>query len=122
MTTIVDFDYAIVRWVPSVSRGEVRNIGVVLHAPAARFLEARFATPDDAPKRVQRYIAVLALIASGDDAGGPLAGLPRSERFHWLTAPRSDSIQTSPCHPGRAERDQLDEALAHIFDHAVQSS
>ncbi|MBV9546560.1 MAG: DUF3037 domain-containing protein, partial [Chloroflexi bacterium] len=36
-----------------------------------------------------------------DAAGGPIAALPRPERFHWLVAPRSTMIQTSPVHVGR---------------------
>ena len=36
----------------------------------------------------------------GDPAAGPVALAPPSERFHWITAPRSDVIQSSPVHGG----------------------
>lgn len=118
---MVDFDYAIVRWVPSVCRGEFHNVGVVLHAPTLEFLDARFCVPDGASVRLRAYIEALEHVVRGEADGGPLAALPASERFHWLTAPRSDSIQTSPPHPGRAPADELSEALNRIFAHAVST-
>ena len=87
---LVDFDYAIVRHVPSVCRGEFRNVGVILHSPAAGFLAAKFI--DERHERLRRYLEALQAIAAGQPSGGPLGALPRSDRFHWLTAPRSDAL------------------------------
>ena len=61
---------------------------------------------------VERHLASFLAICEGGSAGGPLADLPAAERFHWLTAPRSTIIQTSPAHVGRtldppAELDRL---------------
>ena len=42
-------------------------------------------------------------MAAGDPAAGPVALAPPSERFHWLTAPRSDVLQSSPVHAGLAD-------------------
>jgi Protein of unknown function (DUF3037) len=42
-------------------------------------------------------------IAAGDPEAGPIAALPQSERFHWLVAPSSTVIQTSPVHSGLCE-------------------
>ena len=39
-------------------------------------------------------------MAAGDPAGGPIAELEPSERFHWLTAPASTIVQPSPVHTG----------------------
>ena len=50
-------------------------------------------------------------------AAGPLARLAPRERFHWLVAPRSTVIQTSPVHTGLC--DDPDAALAHLFDKLV---
>ncbi|MEM8598786.1 MAG: DUF3037 domain-containing protein [Bacteroidota bacterium] len=102
----IDYDYAVVRVVPSVARGAFVNVGVVLHARRARFLEARLhpdvtTWPDLAvlPDPLLRgaldaYTAVCA-------GHGVIGCYPPSERFHWLTAPRSAALRTSPVHSGR---------------------
>ena len=54
-------------------------------------------------------------VAAGGD--GPLTGLPVEERFRWLTAVRSASIQTSRPHPGMS--DDLDATFARLFDTLV---
>ena len=51
--------------------------------------------------RVLFMIPIVA-IAVGDPAGGPVAALIQSQRFHWLTAPRSTIIQTSAVHAGHS--------------------
>ena len=107
----IDFDYALIRLVPCVHRGAFVNLGVVLHAPTRSYLGARFLDDlDDLGRlgdgvdrvRLRRYLEALTAVTDGDPAGGPLAAMSRSERFHWLTAPRSDILQPSPRHPGRA--------------------
>ncbi len=106
------YSYAAVRVVPRVERGEFVNVGVVLFARAARFLDARI-EPDSARLRalapaldlaaVERHLAAYRAICEGEPEGGPIALLPPSERFHWLTAPRSGVIQTSPVHIGQSD-------------------
>src|SRR5438067_13777525 len=109
-TLTVWYSYAIVRVVPRVERGECVNVGVVLFVRERRFLAARFAldqarlhalAPDLDLGLVERHLATFQAIAAGQREGGPVAELPRAERFHWLTAPRSTIIQTSACHGGR---------------------
>jgi len=104
------YSYAVVRVVPRVERGECVNVGVVLFVRERRYLAARFAVdearlralaPDLDLALVERHLATFSAIAAGQRAGGPVADLPPAERFHWLTAPRSTIIQTSPCHVGR---------------------
>jgi hypothetical protein len=103
------YSWAIVRVVPRVERGERLNVGVILFVRATRYLAARVDL-DAARLRalapwvdvalVERHLAAFAAISAGAPAGGPLAALPPAERFHWLTAPRSTIIQTSPAHVG----------------------
>jgi hypothetical protein len=103
------YSYAIVRVVPRVERGECLNVGVVLFAREARYLAARIeldtarlavlAPAADWPL-IERHLAAFVAIADGRPEGGPVAALPPAERFHWLTAPRSTIIQTSPVHGG----------------------
>ncbi|MDQ2810187.1 MAG: DUF3037 domain-containing protein [Chloroflexota bacterium] len=121
------FDYAIIRVVPRVERGECLNAGVILYCRTRRFLAAaldldpaRLAALDlsaDAAE-IQAHLDSLAHIAAGGPDSGPIGRLPQSERFHWLTAPRSTIIQPSPVHPGRC----LDPAaaLAHLLATLVQ--
>ena len=103
------YDYAIVRVVPRVDRGEFVNVGVALFCRTRRFLAAQIALDERrvlafAPQldlgELRRYLELIALICAGNPAGGPIAALPQAERFHWLVAPRSAMIQTSPVHTG----------------------
>jgi hypothetical protein len=109
-TTWIDYDYAVVRLVPYVHLESFMNIGVVLHARRENYLEARFvvdrervasfAPTIDIPL-LDRYIDAYCRVCRGGADAGPVGLLPASERFHWLTAPRSAVIQTSAVHPGR---------------------
>jgi hypothetical protein len=103
------FQYAIVRVVPRVERGECLNAGVVLFCRPRRFLEARVElderrllalAPDVDLDGVRGHLDALCRIAAGDPAAGAIAALPASERFHWLVAPSSTIIQCSPVHTG----------------------
>jgi hypothetical protein len=108
--TGVWYSFAIVRVVPRVERGECVNVGVVLFVRERRYLAARIEVdparllalaPDLDLPLVERHLASFQAICDGGPAGGPLGDLPAAERFHWLTAPRSTIIQTSPAHVGR---------------------
>ncbi len=111
-TAAVWYRYAIVRVVPRVERGECINVGVVLFSRERRFLAARVEldanrlralAPDVDAERLRGHLRTFVAIGDGAEAvGGPLAALPPSERFHWLTAPRSTIVQTSPAHEGVA--------------------
>ncbi len=104
------YDYALIRVVPRVERGEFVNVGVVLSCKGGDFLEARIEL-DEARLRaldpgvdldtVRSHLAAFAAICAGGASAGPIGKLPQRERFHWLTAPRSTMIQTSPMHTGR---------------------
>lgn len=103
------FDYAIVRVVPRVEREEFINAGVILFCRSRRFLGARIALDRQrlvalAPyldlEGVERHLALIPLICAGGPEAGPIAQLPLADRFHWLVAPRSSIIQTSPVHTG----------------------
>lgn len=107
------FDYAIVRVVPRVERGELINAGVIVSCPTEAFLAARVAlsterlhalAPGADVEEIAAALELIPLIAAGDPRGGPIAGIPRGERFHWLTAPRSAVIQTSPVHTGLCDQ------------------
>ena len=103
------FEYAIVRVVPRVERGEAINAGIVLMSRALRYLGARVEldqdllaamAPDCDPEIVRDHLAVIVGISEGDPAAGPIAALPAPERFHWLVSPSSTIIQPSAVHTG----------------------
>lgn len=105
----VGYQFAYLRVVPRVHLGAFVNVGVVLHARTADFLGLEVVTdPDELARRVPhvdipvlgRYLESLRAVAAGDPTAGPVALGPPSERFHWLTAPRSDVLQCSPVHVG----------------------
>jgi hypothetical protein len=112
------FQYAIVRVVPRVERGECVNAGVVLFCRARRFPEARLLAlaPDVDLAAVRGHLEALARIAAGDEAAGAIAALPASERFHWLVAPSSTVIQCSPVHTGLTDdpEAELDRLVAQL--------
>jgi hypothetical protein len=103
------FDYAIVRVVPRVERGEFLNAGVILFCPTLGFLEARIEldcarlnalAPAIDTELVERHLAAIPAICAGGNAAGEIGRLPQRARFHWLVAPRSTIIQTSEVHSG----------------------
>ena len=122
-----DFQYAVIRVVPRVERGECLNAGVVLFCRRRRFLGARTAldetalaavAPDCDPDEVRLQLAALERVAAGDGAGGPIAALEQSERFHWLTAPASTIVQPSPVHTGLTADPAAE--LDHLFARLVR--
>jgi hypothetical protein len=109
------FDYAVIRIVPRVEREEFMNVGVILICREESYLGALVAldpvrlaamAPTLDIDDIQQQLNQFPLIAAGDPAGGEIAALPMSERFHWLTAPRSTVIQVSPTHSGITEDPQ----------------
>jgi hypothetical protein len=121
------YSYAILRVVPRVERGEYLNVGIILFARTRGFLEARLALDEDrlrafAPEvdlaAIRRHLEAIRAICAGVPDAGPIAALSPSERFHWLTAPRSTVIQTSPVHVGCC-RDPV-AALEELLDSFVR--
>jgi Protein of unknown function (DUF3037) len=120
------FQYAIVRVVPRVERGESLNAGVILLCRPRRFLGARVAldearlralAPDVDVATIVAHLAAIERIAAGDPAAGPIARLEPAERFHWLVAPSSTVIQPSEVHTGLCDDPAAE--LDHLFERLV---
>jgi DUF3037 family protein len=104
------YDYAIVRVVPRVDRGERINVGVILSCADTDFLDARIEM-DEALIRaidpavdmdaVRSNLAVIPVVCRGGPDAGPIGALAPRGRFRWLVAPRSTIIQPSEVHTGR---------------------
>lgn len=121
------FQYAIVRVVPRVERGECLNAGVVLLCRPTRFLAARVGldesrlralAPDVDPATIQEHLAAIERVAAGDPQAGPIARLGQGERFHWLVAPSSTVIQPSEVHTGLSDDPAAE--LDHLFERLVR--
>lgn len=127
MPTLHTYDYAIVRVVPRVERGEFINAGAIVSCKAAGFLKARIEldrarlkalAPDADADLLQATLDAFPAICAGGDAAGPLKHLSARERFDWLVAPRSTSVQTSVVHSGRCA--DLDTALEKLMQKMVR--
>jgi hypothetical protein len=120
------FDYAIVRVVPQVERGEFFNVGVILFCRPLRFLAARMRSCDERVRALapgldmaalQSQLDLIPRLCVGGDDAGPIGRLSQAERFHWLVAPRSTIVQISPVHCGLCTDPQ--EALDSLFEKLV---
>jgi hypothetical protein len=115
------FEYALLRCVPRVDRGERVNVGVLLYCQDRGLLAARIHL-DEARVRalepgidleaVAAAIRAIEAVCAGDPAAGPAAAGPPGARFRWLAAPRSTVVQAGPVHSGmtadpEAELDRL---------------
>ena len=123
------YDYAIVRVVPRVERGEFINVGVILSCQLRPHLEARIELdparlhaldPQADVDAIRAHLAAIPRICAGGPDAGPIGRLPLRDRFHWLVAPRSTMIQTSAVHTGRC--DDLDEAIERLLQRMVRSA
>jgi hypothetical protein len=120
------FDYAVVRVVPSVERGEFINAGVILFCRTRRFLGARIWLDEArlaalAPRvdlaMVRASLELIPRICLGGPGAGAIGRLSQAERFHWLVAPRSTTVQMSPVHCGWTTNPQA--ALDDLFEKMV---
>jgi hypothetical protein len=121
------YDYAIIRVVPRVQRGEMINVGVILSCADADFLDARIeiderrllafdSTIDLAA--VREHLATIPAICRGGAEAGPIGELPSRGRFRWLVSPRSTIIQMSPVHTGRTSDPAA--SLERLMDQVVR--
>jgi hypothetical protein len=121
------FDYAVVRIVPRVDRGEFLNAGVIVFSPTAGFLDCRIEldharllalAPSIDIAVVESYLEAIPKICTGGGEAGSIGDLPQRARFHWLVAPRSTVIQTSAVHSGVHEDPRA--ALEGLFEKLVR--
>jgi hypothetical protein len=103
------FEYAVIRVMPRVERGECLNVGVILFCKQEGYLDMRYLLDAERLKAlytdidiedVRCHLASFEKICRGDATGGAIAQLDRPSRFRWLSAKRSTIIQASEIHPG----------------------
>jgi hypothetical protein len=124
------FEYALIRVVPRVERGECLNAGVILFSRPRRFLDARVAldvarltalAPDltqEQIRAIDRQLQLIPQICAGDPAAGPIAQLAQAERWHWLVSPASTVVQPSAIHTGMSDDPARD--LDRLFTSMVR--
>ncbi|WP_129136869.1 DUF3037 domain-containing protein [Luteimonas sp. YGD11-2] len=122
------YDYAVVRVVPRVERGEFINAGLVMSCERRGWLQARIELdhgrlralwPDVDVEAVEHALSAIPRICIGGADAGPIGLLPLRARFHWLTAQRSAVIQTSPVHMGRCA--DLDATMERLLQRMVRT-
>jgi Protein of unknown function (DUF3037) len=121
------YDYAVVRVVPRVERGEFVNAGIILACDVERILLASIELDETALlaidsrvdlELVRGVLQSIPAICAGGEAAGDIGKLTARERFHWLVAPRSTIVQTSPVHTGQCAEPAA--ALDHLMQTMVR--
>lgn len=121
------YDYAVLRLVPRVERGEFINVGILLSCAARGHLDVRIELDETRALAldpaldlalVRRLLDAIEAICRGGAEAGPIGLLPPRARFHWLTAQRSAILQTSPVHGGKC--DDLDATMEHLLQRMVR--
>jgi Protein of unknown function (DUF3037) len=120
------YEYAIVRVVPVVEREEFVNAGVIFFCKKEKFIRMKYRLcedkiralmPDADLEEISKNLEAFRIIADGEKEGGPIASFDHAERFRWLSAVRSASIQTSRPHPGLC--DDLEKTFTALFAEMV---
>lgn len=123
------YDYALIRIVPRVDRGECINAGVVLSCPALDYLDADIVVdpgrihaldPSADLDVIQGHLEAIVRVCRGGSDAGPVGELAQRARFHWLVAPRSTVIQMSSVHTGRTSDPAA--CLTRLVDTMVRTS
>ncbi len=122
MHALRTYDYAVVRVVPRVERGEFLNAGIILSCDVERILRAGIELDETALRAIDAQVdlelvrgvlASIPMICAGGEAAGYIGKMSARERFHWLVAPRSTIVQTSPVHTGQCA--DPDATLEHLM-------
>lgn len=103
------FEYAALRAVPRVDRGDAVNVGVIVYCRTLEFLAAgvrvdpaRLLALDPAADvaGIGAAIEAYACVCRGGADAGAAGQASPGQRFRWLTAPRSTVVQPGPVHLG----------------------
>ncbi|WP_107482113.1 DUF3037 domain-containing protein, partial [Streptomyces sp. b94] len=101
------FEYALLRVVPRVERGECFNAGVLVYCRARSFVAARThldeaklraLDPDADAAGVRAALRAVEQVCGGGEGAGQAAGDDAGRRFRWLIAPRSTVVQPGAVH------------------------
>lgn len=116
------YEYAVVRYVPRVERGEFLNIGLIMMCKRQKWLRGEIKIDESRLRALLPWANIDLLRRQADlfcRRDVPGKGLPVEETYRWLTAAKSAIIQTSPSHPGIAAG-SLDETFRQLFSELVE--
>lgn len=123
----VVYEYAVIRVVPKIEREEFVNVGLILFSKRKRYIKFMYLIPTDKIKafctdfdveQLEENLNSFAKICAGAKDGGPIAALEADEKFRWITAIKSSSIQSSRPHPGFSS--DLDITFQRLYDELVK--
>lgn len=118
------FEYALIRVVPRIERGESVNAGVIVYCKTYKFLRTRIELNEARLRALDPGADIAAITAAlrafeRACSEGPLAEQTLGERFRWLTAPRSAIVQPGPVHAGVTSDPAAD--LTRLFNTLVKT-
>lgn len=99
------YEYAVIRYVPRIDRGEFLNIGLLMMCKRRRWIHCELHLDEPRLRALDPTLDICTLrkqLEMFEKPDIPFPGLPVEERYRWLTAAKSAIIQTSPSHPGIA--------------------
>jgi len=121
------YEYAVIRFVPRVERGEFINIGLLLFCKQKRQLCAEynlnlekikcFSTEIDF-EELEKHVQAFVAIAKAEAKESPITSFDAAERFRWLAATKSSCIQVSPTHCGLTN--DVDDTFNQLFTELVR--
>ncbi len=120
------YEYAVIRYVPRVEREEFVNVGLIMMCKRRRWIRTAITPdlsravslfPETETDLLREQLESFNATASGKSE--PMGQAEVHERFRWLTAVRSASIQTSRPHPGKCY--QLDETFDRLYSELVEA-
>ncbi len=123
----VTYEYAVIRVMPKVERGEFFNVGVILFSKRKKFLDVKFHidpiklaafTDEVEVSFLSNYLNSWKHICQGTPEGGAIGQFELSDRFRWLAASRSTMIQSSKTHSGLC--DDPAKVLDDLFEKYVK--
>ncbi|UYW00713.1 DUF3037 domain-containing protein [Flavobacterium agricola] len=103
------FEYAVIRVVPKVEREEFVNVGLILFSKRLKFLKIQYQIPthkiqclcaDFDIDQLEKNLAAFEKVCTDKTNRSPISQFEIDEKFRWITAVKSSSIQTSRPHPG----------------------
>ncbi len=120
------YEYAVIRVVPKVEREEFINVGLILYSKRQKYLRIKYHIPVEKIKsfcaefdleQLQINLDSFVAICEGKKNAGPIAQFEKDERFRWISAVKSSSIQTSRPHSGFSEN--LDQTFEKLYNELV---
>jgi len=109
------YEFAIIRFMPKVERGEFINVGVIVFSKKKKFIGIKYIIDKDRLtsfskeinlEELKSYLEAWETIVNGNQANGLISKLDIPERFRWLTASKSTILQCSKVHPGISDDPQ----------------